>query len=264
MSRAREPKINLVSKKIDKLVAAEREAHPERLVAFFARLQTNYDEAIRAASSFFLLMLLAWFLTYAIYERWIEKFTLVGLELNRRMIVAAPLLIGLLSYGMLSAMAGAVIFWEAVSRGVFHMMRTAWEHSLDDLLAPPSFSNVERMLEPEPKWRRFLFIHKWPGLPSLFSGVWFGLVSLMMFGGSAFAVGYTIWLFFQPCLEIHPAAGAASAVLGVVAWLRGFALFIAAINATGGFTPGHHRGSGRYGVGSDTITAAPDAGRDNA
>jgi hypothetical protein len=263
MPRATQPKTNLVCEKIDKLVAAEREAHPERLVAFFARLQTNYDEAIRAASSFFLLMLAAWFLTYAIYVGWIEKFTLVGLELNRRMIVAAPLLIGLLSYGMLSAMAGAIILWEAVSRGVFHMMPTAWEHSLDDLLAPPSFSNVERMLEPKPE-SPFPRIPRWPGLQSFFSGAWFFIVTVLMFVGSAFAVGHTVWLFFRPGLEIDPAAGAASALLGVVAWLRGFTLFAAAINATGGRTSGHHRGSGRYGVGSDTINAAPDAGRDNA
>jgi hypothetical protein len=110
--------MNRVRDNIDKLISAEPEAHSARLERFFERVQSNYDESIRAATRFFLLMLAAWFLTYAIKAKWIDKIGFFGLDLNRKMIVVSPFLVGLFSYGMLSAMAGAIVFWEAVSQSV--------------------------------------------------------------------------------------------------------------------------------------------------
>ena len=227
---------NRVSDKIDELVRLELNDHPERLVSFFERVRSNYDEAIRSASGFFLAMLAAWFLTFAIHQQWITKISFLGgVELNPKSIVLSPFLIGLLSYGLLSALAGAVVFWEAFSRGVFHTLQSAWNQSLDDLLAPPTFSNVERMLEPRPE----------NTLLSLFSRGWFVLVTLMMFIGSLASIVHTMYLLLDPSWS---AVVILSAILGGIAWLRGVVLFVSAINATGGFHLGHHRGSGRVGV----------------
>jgi hypothetical protein len=155
------------------------------------------------------------------------------------MIVGSPFVIGLFSYGVLSAMAGAIVFWEALSQSVCKMLPTAWKHSLDDLLAPPTFSNIERMLESRRKEK----------LLSLFSQVWFAFIGLTMLIGSLFAIGHTTFLFFKAALpDIKPAFGGVSALLGLIAWLRGFVLFTSAINATGGLKVGHHRASGRTGV----------------
>lgn len=230
--------MNRVRDNIDKLISAEPEAHSARLERFFERVQSNYDESIRAATRFFLLMLAAWFLTYAIDAKWVTKVPFFGLDLDRKMIVVSPFLVGLFSYGMLSAMAGAIVLWEAVSQSVCKMLPTAWEHSLDDLLAPPTFSNIERMLEPRRKDK----------LLSLFSQVWFAFIGLTMLFGSFFAIGHTAHVFCAARLPIDAGFGVASTVLGVIAWLRGFVLFASAIKATGGFKVGHHRASGRTGV----------------
>lgn len=228
--------MNPLSDKIDELITAELEAHPERLVAFFARVQSNYDEAIRTATRFFLSMLAAWLLTYAIYQGYIQKIEIFGFDFDRKMIVASPFVIGLLTYGLLSALAGAVVLWEAVSRGVHHMLPTAAKNSLDDLLAPPTFSNIERMLEPRLEDK----------LLSLFSRSWFVLITLLMFGGSFAALVHTTYLLFRPRPDTQLAVlGIGSAILGALAWFRGVVLFGCGIEATGGFHLGHHRRSGR-------------------
>jgi len=100
--------MNRVRDKIDKLIASEIDIHPERLVRFFDRVQLNHDESIRATTRFLILMLAAWFLANAIDAQWIEKIEFFGLSLDRKMIVVSPLLVGLFSYGMLSAMAAAI------------------------------------------------------------------------------------------------------------------------------------------------------------
>jgi hypothetical protein len=230
--------MNRVRDNIDKLISAELAAHSARLELFFERVQSNYDESIRAATRFFLLMLAAWFLTIAIKVGWIKKIEFFGLNLDCKMIVVSPFLIGLFSYGMLSAMAGAIVFWEALSQSVCKMLPTAWKHSLDDLLAPPTFSNIERMLEPRRKDK----------LLSLFSQVWFAFIGLTMLFGSLFAIGHTTHVFFAAQSPIAAVFGVASTLFGTIAWLRGFVLFTSAIKATGGFKVGHHRASGRTGV----------------
>ena len=225
-----------VSYKIDELMKGELKAHPERLVAFFARVQLNYDEAIRTATRFFLSMLAAWLLTYAIYKGSIETIKIYVVDLDRKMIVVSPFVIGLLTYGLLSALAGAVVLWEALSRGVDHMLPTAAKYNLDDLLAPPTFSNVERMLENASEKK----------LP-LFSRAWFVLITAMMFGGSLAALVHTTCLLFLPPPDKQLAVfGIGSATFGSIAWVRGVVLFKSAIDATGGgFHLGHHRGSRR-------------------
>jgi site-specific recombinase len=159
----------------------------------------------------------------------------MGLELTEKMIVASPFLIGLLSYALLSAFAGAVVLWEAVCQGVSRMLPAAARYRLEDLLAPPTFSNVERMLEPRPEHR----------LLSFFSGAWFVLVALMMFGGSLGALVHTAYLLFDPRLDISRELAVLSTALGATAWIRGMILFASALGATGGFNLGHHRGSAR-------------------
>jgi hypothetical protein len=233
-------KENRVADKIDAFLA-EGDAHPEQIDSFFALVQSNYAEAIRTASSYFLWMLAAWLLTYAIATGVIDKIELLGIGLDPKMIVVSPFLIGLLTYGLLSALAGAVVLWEAVSRRVYKLSPTAWHASLDDLLAPPTFSNVERMLEPGRKnWVQLILSHGW-----------FALVALMMFGGSLTALVHTTCLFLDAQSGKPGILGVASVTLGALAWLRGIVLFVAAIKATGGLTLGHHRGSGRAGVGAD-------------
>lgn len=230
--------MNRVRDKIDKLISAELEAHPDRLIRFFERVQSNYDESIRTTTRFLLLMLATWFLTYAIDAKLVSRIPFFGLELDLKMIVVSPFLVGLFSYTMLSAMAGAIVLWEAVSESVCKMLPTAWEHSLDDLLGPPTVSNIERMLEPR---RR----HK---LLSFFCWVWFLFICLTMGFGSLLAIGHTAHVFFAARLPINAGFGVASTVLGTIAWLRGFVLLTSAIIATGGFKRGHHGASRRTGV----------------
>src|SRR4030095_9449958 len=222
--------MNPVADKINELIEVELEEHPKQLDSFFERVHSNYAEAIRTASLYFLLMLAAWFLTYAIQAELIKEITFLGFELNPKMIVVSPFLVGLLTYGMLSALAGAVVLWEAISRSCCKMLPTAWKYSLDDLLAPPTFSNVERMLEPQPENR----------IQSLFSRGWFMLITLLMFAGSLVALVHTTYLFFNHHPGIHWGFGAVSALLGAIAWIRGVVLFRAAIEATGGYSAGQH------------------------
>lgn len=233
------PPMTRIGAMIDELIKAEAEGRPEQLRSFFDRVLTNYDEAIRTASRFFLLVLTAWFLTWAVYDEWIDKIEILGLNLNKKMIVASPFLVGLLSYGMMSALAGAAVFWDAICRSVSHLLPAARKHHLDDLLAPPTFSNIERMLEPGPE-------HK---LRSLFSTAWFVLVTTLIFGGSLGALAHTTFLLFKPGLQIDRALAVLSAVLGAAAWLRGNVLLASAMEATGGFSLRHRRGSGQDAAG---------------
>lgn len=229
--------MNQIGDKIDEFIEVELKAHPEQVGQFFERVQSNYDEAIRTATRFFLLMLGTWFLTYAIHERWIGKVELLGFDFKPEMTVASPFLIGLLSYGMLSALAGAIVFSEAMIRRLRYMLPTAWKHYLDDFLVPPTFSNVERMLEP-------IIEHK--PLSVCFSRAWFVLVTVMMFGGGLAGIVHTSYLLFRPKVGpqvIHWAVIVTSAGFGAVAWIRGVVLAASSVEATGGFNFSHHRGA---------------------
>lgn len=220
-----------IATKIDKFLEVELTAHPEQVDQFFERVQSNYDEAIRTATRFLLLMIAVWFLTYAIHARWITEITWAGLTFDPKMTIASPFIIGLLSYVMQSALAGAVALWEAISRRLRYTLPTAWEYQLDDFLAPPTFSNVERMLEPETAREVF----------SLCSRGWFALVTIMMFFGSIAGVIHATILLINST-DIHRAWIAIIAALGLVAWFRGVVLSVSAILATGGFKFCHHRG----------------------
>jgi hypothetical protein len=229
---------------IDKFLEVELKAHPAQVEKFFERVQSNYDEAIKTATRFLLLMIATWFLTYAIHEGWIDEIEWLSVKFNREMTIVSPFLVGLLSYGMQSALAGAVAFWEAISRRFLYTLPTAWEHQLDDFLAPPTFSNIERMLEPEKAREKF----------SLCSRGWFLLVTVLMFGGSIAALIHTTYLLMYPApipatattpataLYIPGAWIAVSATLGALAWIRGVVISAYAIEATGGFKFCHHRG----------------------
>jgi hypothetical protein len=233
--------MNLIDGKIDQLIRADLEKRPEQLRQFFERVQSNYDEAIRTASHFLLLLMAAWFLSFAIHMEWTSKIHLLGFEFKGEMLVASPFLIGLLTYGQLSALAGAVILWEAISRAVCHLLPKAWELRLDDLLAPPTFSNVERMLEPPSAAK----------LQSFFSRAWFVLVGGAIFLGSLVALAQTTYFlisrrhdsfaFLHPLL--YSVLCALSVTLGLIAWFRGFVLFKSAADATGGVAFRHHRDS---------------------
>lgn len=221
-----------IGDKIDEFLEVELEAHPEQVEHFFTRVQSNYDEAIRTATRYLLLMVATWFLTYAIHEGWIEKIEWLGFDFNRKMTIAAPLLIGLLNYGLQSALAGAVVLWEAISRRLRYVLPTAWKHNLDDFLAPPTFSNVERMLEPRIEFKPL----------SLCSRAWFVIVTVMIFGGSLAGLLHATYLLFRPPHVTHWVVILISGALGMVAWIRGFVLSASAIEATGGFQLSHHRG----------------------
>lgn len=225
--------MNDIRKKIDEFLRVELKAHPEQVEHFFGRVQSNYDEAIRTATRFLVLIIAMWFLTYAIHVGWLKKIEWAGIEFDRRMTIASPFILGLLSYGLQSALGGAVVLWEAISRRIRYTLPTAWKHNLDDLLAPPTFSNVERMLEPEIEFKAF----------SLCSRGWFVLVSVLMFVGSVAAVIHTAYLLIRPQPAAHWAWITMSAILGFVAWVRGVVLSASAIEATGGFQLCHHRGT---------------------
>jgi hypothetical protein len=231
--------MNRIRDHIDKLISAEIEVHPERLVSFFERVQSNYDESIRATTRFFLLMLAAWFFALAIDQKWIDKVPLLGIDLNRQMIVVSPLLVGLLSYETLSSFAAAIVLWEAISQHVRRTLPVAWQHSLDDLLGPPTFSNVERMLEP--KREKVLL---W-----LFSRAWFGIIGLTMLGGSLVAIIHTTGIIWNETASIYSMPlKFLTAPFGMLVWLRGLVLVFSSMVATGGFKGAHHRASGRAGV----------------
>jgi hypothetical protein len=221
--------MNRIKHKVNIFLDAELEAHRPGVVAFFERVTTNYDEAIRIATRYFLLVLACWLLTYAIATEWITTIDWLGVTFDARMIVAAPLLVGLLAYEMLSAMAAATILWEVVSIGLRRMLPSAWDNGLDDLLAPPTFSNVERLLEPRK--------------PSRFSLGWFGLVTILMFGGTLVALVHTARLLLRRPVEVHWALAIVSVAVGAISWGRGVVLLRTAVEATGGFGLRHHRGS---------------------
>ncbi|HEV7902485.1 MAG TPA: hypothetical protein VGO96_01485, partial [Pyrinomonadaceae bacterium] len=218
--------------KIDEFLKVELKAHSKEVERFFERVQSNYDEAIRTATRFLLLMLAAWFLTSAIHEGWLKKIEWAGIKFDRKMTIVSPLIVGLLSYGMQSALAGAVVLWEAISRRLRYTLPTAWVLKLDDMLAPPTFSNVERMLEPE--------VEK--SAHSLCSRGWFVFVSFLIFVGSVAGLVHTTYLLIRPSLAAHWAVIALSTTLGAIAWIRGVVLSAYAIEATGGFKLCHHRG----------------------
>jgi hypothetical protein len=219
--------------KINEFLEVELKAHPQQVDQFFTRVQTNYDEAIRTATRFLLLMIATWFLTYAIHEEWIKEIQWAGIKFERKMTVAAPFIVGLLSYGLQSALGGAVVLWEAISRRLRYTLPTAWKHNLDDLLAPPTFSNVERLLEPEIEFEKF----------SLCSRGWFILITVLIFGGSVAGLVHTTYLLIRPSPAAHWVVIAISATLGAVAWVRGVVLSAYAIEVTGGFQLCHHRGT---------------------
>jgi hypothetical protein len=224
---------NRVGDRIDEFIEAEFKAHPEQVDSFFERVQTNYDEAIRNATRFLLLMLVTWFFTYAIHKGWIGKIGWLGFDCKPEMTVASPFLIGLLSYGMLSALAGAIVFSEAMIRRLRYTLPAAWKNYLDDFLVPPTFSNIERMLEP-------IIEHR--SLSTYFSRAWFMLVTLMMFGGGLAGIVHSTYLLFRRA-DIHWAVILASAALGAVAWIRGVVLAASSVEATGGYNLSHHRGA---------------------
>lgn len=229
--------MNQIGDKIDEFLEAELNARPEEVSRFFERVQANYEEAIRTATRFLLLMLATWFLTYAIHEGWIGKVAWLGFEFKPEMTVASPFLIGLWSYLALSTLAGAIILWEAIIRRLRYMLPTAWKLYLENFLAPPTFSNVERMLEP-------IIEHK--PLTVYFSRVWFVLVTATMFGGGLAGIVHTTYLLFRPEIAsevIHWAVIVISAAFGAAAWIRGVVLSASAIQATGGYNLTHHRGA---------------------
>lgn len=222
-----------IADKFDEFLEVELRAHPEEVDRFFERVLANYDEAIKTATRFLLLMIAAWFVTYAIHMEWITQIEWLGITFNRQMTIASPFLIGLLSYQMQSALAGAVALWEAISRRLRYTLPTAWKHQLDDFLAPPTFSNVERMLEPEIAREKF----------SVCSRGWFIIVTITMFVGSIGGVIHAAALLIYPSRAAHLAWITASTAFGLLAWARGAILSTYAIMATGGFNSCHHRGT---------------------
>jgi hypothetical protein len=190
--------MNRVGDRIDEFIQAELKAHPEQVCQFFERVQLNYDEAIRNATRYLLSMLAAWFVSYAIHKGWIGKVGWLGIDFNHEMIVASPFLIGLLSYGALSSLAGAIVLWEAIIQRLRYIMPTAWEHYLENFLAPPTFSNVERMMEPIIDRSR---------LSIYFSRSWFVFVTIMMFGGGLAGIAHTTIYSFGPRPGRQPFSG---------------------------------------------------------
>jgi hypothetical protein len=221
---------NLVSDAVDQLFTTELPDHTEELKKFFDRIREKYDESIRATTKYFVLVLFVWLVTVAIGFNFITKIAWLGLELNSSMLLVSPFLIGMLTYLLLSSMAASVILWETVSNSIRYTLPSAWDLGLECLLAPPTFSNIERMLEPT--------------RPSKLSVVWFALITFLMFVGTMGA------LFSSAFLALRSVGGVwrtvlcfLSAFLGLILLLRGLSLSTKAIRATGGFAMRHHRGA---------------------
>ncbi len=219
---------NRVAAAIDALIITESTGHEDELRKFFERISEKYDESIRATTKYFVLVQLAWILTFALATERIGASTLFGIPISPRMLMISPFLVGVLTYLLLSSMAAAAILWEAVSNSVRHTLPSAWERGLDCFLAPPTFSSIERLLEPT--------------RPSKFSYSWFTLITLLMFFGTILALVHTTFLVFS-VPHISRVITSLSALLGLIAWLRGLSLASTAIRVTGGFAMRHHRGA---------------------
>jgi hypothetical protein len=236
---------NRVATAIDALIATELPEHPDALTKFFERIGEKYDESIRATTRYFVLVQLAWFLTYAVATGRMGEGSLFGIPFNPKMLMISPFLIGVLSYLLLSSMAAAAVLWEAVSQGIRRTLPSAWERGLDCFLAPPTFSNIERMLE--------------PFRPSRMSYAWFALISVLFFLGTIFALFHTTYLVWTLGQEISQVVTAFSFVFGFIVWLRGLSLLWTAIRVTGGRAVRHHRGEAADRVGHWLNVTVEDA-----
>lgn len=225
MSNSEAP--NCVAAAIDALIATKTPGNEDELRKFFERISEKYDESIRASTKYFVLVQLAWILTFAIARGRIGEINFFGIPISQKMLMISPFLVGVLTYLLLSSMAAAVILWEAVSNGVRHTLPSAWELGLDCFLAPPTFSSIERLLEPQ--------------RPSKLSYSWFTLITLLMFFGTILALVHTTLLAFA-VPGISRVITSLSAFLGLIAWFRGLSLATTAIRVTGGFAMRHHRG----------------------
>jgi hypothetical protein len=220
---------NQVSDAIDQLFTTELSPHEAELKQFFDRIREKYDESIRATTKYFVLVLFTWVVTVGIAFNFITEIAWLGLTLDAKMLVISPFLIGMLTYLLLSSMAASVILWEAVSNSIRYTLPSAWDLGLECLLAPPTFSNIERMLE--------------PARPSKLSVLWFALITFLMFVGTMGALFSSAYLALRSVDGIwRTVLCFLSALLGLILLLRGLSLSTKAIRATGGFAMRHHRG----------------------
>lgn len=134
---------------IDKLFHSELELHPEELYRYVERLHENYQEALRSMNRRTYLLLFAWIAAMALGSGQVTEAEIGGIKISgvSTLLPAFPFAIGFIGYDLICAGSAVNLLWQAISRCYMNALPTAYKLNLEFLIAPPSFTNVERMYD---------------------------------------------------------------------------------------------------------------------
>ncbi len=182
------------------------------------QLHQQYVESARSLRRFVLVFLLVWAAGYLISAGIVEEGSVASFKIDKvkHLLLGWPPMIGALGYLLAVSIAAEGLIARALSQCYRHLLPKASELELEYLLLTSTFFGVERFVD-EPRW----------GLRH-FRKIWLLAIMFFLLFAPFFALGHVSYLLWLDGSWGCFASGM-SVAAGLVFWLRGFTVMLAAL-----------------------------------
>lgn len=206
--------IDNIEKAINELFESEAAGRGDELVRFIERIYNNYRAAIVTINRRTALLLFAWGAGVALGNGLVSEAAVAGLKISSitSLLPAFPLLIGFIGYDLHCAIAAQSLLWSSIECYYMKALPAAYNLKLEYLIAPPTFSNVERMYYGSSVVGKITSVS--------IGTIFFSVVIL----GPLAAIGHITYLEWalQGCSKV---AICISSGIGLMFWVRSVVLF---------------------------------------
>lgn len=137
-----------IRERIDEIYSSGGEANSEELRAFIGAVQTSHEHASKLFARYALMFVVAWVICYAIGIGMISEGSVAAFKLGNSKggLITAPIVLGMLTYLMLSKLSFAEYLMGAVEQSYKYRLPGVHEQNLTRIVAYPTIFNVERNL----------------------------------------------------------------------------------------------------------------------
>jgi hypothetical protein len=216
-----------IEEAIDDVFEQDAKGNPDAMKAFVDRLHESQRYAATSMYRRTFLVLLLWLAGYLIATGVISEAEMAGLHANgdhlASLLPVFPIAIGFVAYELVCAVQARDVTRAALGRCYWHALPTAWSHDLERLLDPHTYLDVEAVYD--------VAIESENALQKVMANVLRMLVAIIASVGPAIAIGHLTYLGWRTAHTIGNVLLGASALLGVLFWLR--AMFLVTLKWKG-------------------------------
>ena len=199
-----------IDKRVDDFFAASSAVPPELLSSLYKDLYESYCLSEKALQRFFVLFFATWAVLYAVAEGLVSEANVSSVKVSdlKYLTLVSPVVLAYLAYNLSAANFLATVQHRAFIQCFKHILPSAYDQDLEQILGPPTFLRAERLV-----------LRGESRLQSVVGDVTQMLIVILLVFGTLAAIGHMSWLAWNISTTPWWIRALCVAVAGAI-WLR--------------------------------------------